>query len=321
MTRPRYIVRGQICFVTAEAVKQMFQFVPRPEVVRVFRYLLAVAAHEFDMKVHEVLCMSNHFHMLMTDVHGQLPDFMHYFDSLLARSLNSLRGTSGAVFEKDYNLVVETDEEKILEHAVYTLANPCKADLVRRSKQWPGFSTLRMEYGQTVRIERPRIGMWKPELEVRSSKQGRSRGRVTHRGKPSQLPDVVEFRLERPPICERLEDAALRAEVRRRLDERELEYIRLREQTKRGVLGERKIVAQPWYAMPESIRELFGTQPTVAGRRKWARIEALQRKATFEMAYANARQAFLDGVRDVVWPLGTWLMRVRFGLPSETSPP
>lgn len=30
---------------------------------------------------------------------------------------------------------------------------------------------------------------------------------------------------------------------------------------------------------------------------------------------------FLAGVRDVVWPVGTWLMRVRYGLPCGMAPP
>ena len=54
--------------------------------------------------------------------------------------------------------VVEvTDDEKAIEHAMYTLANPCSANLVKRSKQWPGFSTLRMKYGDSRAIERPLV--------------------------------------------------------------------------------------------------------------------------------------------------------------------
>ena len=89
----------------------MFRFVPVAEVVRVFEYLFAVAAERYRMDVHEVLCMSNHFHVLMTDVDGVLPDFMGYFNSLLARSLNAMRGTSGSVFEKEYSVVEVTDDE------------------------------------------------------------------------------------------------------------------------------------------------------------------------------------------------------------------
>ena len=51
------------------------------------------------------------------------------------------------------------------------------------------------------------------------------------------------------------------------------------------------------------------------------RIEALQRRADFVLAHGVARTRFLAGERDVVWPFGTWLMRVRLGLPCENAPP
>jgi len=323
MTAPRSVVPGRLCFVTARAVCRMFRFVPVAEVVRVFEYLFAVAAARYRMDVHEVLCMSNHFHVLMTDVDGVLPDFMGYFNSLLARSLNAMRGTSGSVFEKEYSVVEVTDDEKAVEHAMYTLANPCSANLVRRSKQWPGFSTLRMKYGDTRAIERPRIGLWKREARVenRRRKKKRDPKRGWRRGKPSVLPDVIEFELVRPPICRALGDRELRAEILARLDARELELIEERRDRGTEVLGVARVLAQPWYGFPGRPEDLFGTSPGVSGKSKWARIEALQRRADFVLAHGVARTRFLAGERDVVWPFGTWLMRVRLGLPCENAPP
>lgn len=307
----------------------MFRFVPVREVVQVFEYLFAVAAERYGMQVHEVLCMSNHFHALITDVEGRLPEFMTYFDSLLARSLNAMRGVSGSVFEKEYSLVEVTDDEKGLEHAVYTLANPCSVHLVRRSKQWPGFSTLRMKYGETRTIERPKVGLWKREgerergetVENRGRRKAREPKRALHRGKPSVLPEVVELRLVRPPVYRMLSDAELRAEVWERLDARELELIEERRARGAEVLGAAKVLAQPWYGFPGRPEDMFGMDPGVSGKSKWARIEALQRRKEFAAAYALARARFLAGVRDVLWPFGTWLMRVRFGLACETAPP
>ena len=323
VTPPRYVVPGQLCFLTARAVGRMFRFVPRPEVVRVFEYLFAVAAERHGMQIHEVLCMSNHFHVLLTDVEGRVPEFMKYFDSLLARSLNAMRGSSGSVFEKRPNNVEVTDEEKALEHAVYTLANPCSSHLVRRTKQWPGFSTSKMNYGETRSIERPRIGLWKrAQLKVERKRVRRQNPkRARHRGKPSVLPEVVELRLVRPPVFAKLSDVELRAEVRRRLDARELELIEWRKIQGKEVLGASRVIAQPWYGFPGRPEDLFGTEPAVSGRSKWARIEALQRREEFEAAHALARARFLEGIRDVVWPWGTWLMRVCYGLPCKTAPP
>jgi putative transposase len=290
----------------------MFMFLPKRTVVRLFEYLLAVAAREFGVHVHEVLCMSNHFHVLLTDVRGQLPDFMHYFDSLLARSLNACRGSSGSVFEKEYGLVVETDEDKVIEHAVYTLANPCTEHLVRRSRQWPGFSTLHLPYGQKVRIARPKVGLWKDDP------MPNKRARPQRQGKPSRLPDVIDFELVRPPVWRELDDAQLREEVRRRLDGRELQLIEARRQTGMDVLGVRHVLSQRWDGSPREPEQLYTTKPRVAGS-GWA--QELQRIREFVVAHARARARFLAGHRDVLWPVGTWQMRVRHGVPCETSPP
>jgi len=322
MTRPRRIVPGQLCFVTAEAVRRMFLFVPQREVVRLVQYLFALSAKRFGMRIHEALWMSNHFHVLMTDVDGRLPDFMHYLDMLLARSLNAIRGTSGTVFEKEYGLTAETDEQKIFEHAVYILANPCAADLVRRSRQWPGFSTLRMKYGEVRRYERPKIGLWKSLVgqAERRRKQRREPKRAQKRGKPSRLPEFAELTLERPPIFSHMSDSELRSEILRRLDEHEIELIGERRKTGHDVAGVAQVLAQPWYLAPEKPRDLFGLKPTVAGKDKQARIAALQRRREFEEAYDRTRVAFLGGDRDALWPFGTWLMRVRFGLPCVAPP-
>jgi REP element-mobilizing transposase RayT len=316
MTLPRCIIAGRTCFITARAVRRMFLFLPERDVVRVFEYLLAVAANKFGVRIHEALCMSNHFHILLTDVEGRVPDFMNFFDALLARSVNALRGTSGTVFEEEYGLVVETSEEKMVAHAVYTLSNPCSDHLVKRSRQWPGFSTLRMEYGQTVTIERPKVGLWKGEEQPGG--HARKRGGEVRRGKSSRLPESVEFTLERPPVWMELSDDELRAEIRRRLDEREIELIDQRRREGRDVVGRKGVLAQRWDGFPRQAEELFGVQPRVAGR-LWR--AALQELRGFVDAYRNARDRFLEGQRGVVWPFGTWAMRVRFGLPCEIAPP
>lgn len=258
--------------------------------------------------------MSNHFHILVTDVRGNLPDFMHCFDTLLARSLNALRGSSGSVFEAEYGLVVETDEDKVVSHAVYTLANPCAAHLVKRSRQWPGFSTLGMEYGQTVLIERPKIGLWKEDADGRSRKPRRE----PRRSKSSKLPQFVEFTLERPPVWTGLSDGELRAEIRRRLEAREIELIEQRRADRRDVLGRRAVLAQRWDGFPREQEELFETQPRVAGCLWRAGLRWFQ---DFLVAYRSARARFRNGQRDVVWPAGTWAMHFKFGLPCDTAPP
>jgi hypothetical protein len=49
-------------------------------------------------------------------------------------------------------------------------------------------------------------------------------------------------------------------------------------------LGMQEVMKQSWRASPESVEKWFQIQPTVAGRNKWARIEALQASASLPPA-------------------------------------
>ena len=49
-------------------------------------------------------------------------------------------------------------------------------------------------------------------------------------------------------------------------------------------------------------------------RDKWRRIEALQRLTTFLRVFREAFRAWARGVRDVVFPAGTYLMQVHHGV-------
>lgn len=322
VTPPRYIVKDQLCFVTVRTVGRMFKLLPRRDVVRVIAYLFALAVERFGLRIHEVMFLSDHFHFLATDSRGCLPKFLEYFDSLLARSLNAIWKHRGAVIESGYNLVTVTDPERALVHATYILANPCKEGLVRRSLQWPGFSSRRMRYGQTVTFERPNVGLWRsPAKRPRKRKRPMAPGRARHRGGSSKLPDRVELTLHPPPMGDDPRTAEeIRAEILRRLDARELELIDERRRQGKDVLGKKKVLEQKWWQFPGRDEDWFGETPMVSGLSREARIQARVRLAEFRRAYRRARERFVAGVRDVIWPHGTWMMRVRHGLPCGQPP-
>jgi len=54
---------------------------------------------------------------------------------------------------------------------------------------------------------------------------------------------------------------------------------------------------------------LTQSDPRVAARSKWSRIEALLRNRAFRDAYIAARESFVAGVRDVIFPAGTYWLR------------
>jgi hypothetical protein len=52
----------------------------------------------------------------------------------------------------------------------------------------------------------------------------------------------------------------------------------------------------------------------VAGRDKWKRVEALSRLVDFLRSYREAWVALRAGARDVLFPAGTYWLRVAYGV-------
>ena len=75
------------------------------------------------------------------------------------------------------------------------------------------------------------------------------------------------------------------------------------------VLGRRAVLTQKWTARPASREARRELDPRVAARSGWRRIEALLRNRAFRDAYIAARESFVAGVRDVVFPPGTYWLR------------
>jgi putative transposase len=59
--------------------------------------------------------------------------------------------------------------------------------------------------------------------------------------------------------------------------------------------------------------------PRVAARDKWKRIEVLGRLATFLQAYRDALAAYFAGDEGVLFPAGTYAMRVVHGVPCAAD--
>ncbi len=324
VTPPRCILPGQTLFVSCRAVSRQFRLLPTAAVRKLVLYALGVYLSDDRyagrVLLHEFCFLSNHYHLLLTDLGGVLPDFMRDVNSLISRSLNAHRGTTGTNFEKGYNAVLVTDPE----HAVYTLANPAAAHLVVRARQWGGATSVGMDYGEGLAVTRPAVGIWKhtdddaPPRPRRRRKTSMDPTRAAHAGR-STLPERVELVLTRPDVRADLTDAELRAHILRRLHQRELELKDERRRRGHGVLGMRGVLRQKWHESPGSREDLFGSEPVASGRSKWAVAEAKQRRQEFLAAYAQALAAYRAGDHDVEFPPGTWLMVQRYR--AKCAPP
>lgn len=284
------------------------------EVVETLLFILAYALSRVDVDIHEFCWMSNHFHLVLTTRDDKLPNMMKTPNSLTSRALNALRGWSGSNIEPGYNIVVETDADAILEHCAYTLANPCAANMVAFARQWRGLTSYLLSYGQTLQVPRPTFGLWGA---IRKHVM-RSKGRAARAGR-LRTPESVELELVRPPVWQGKSDIEVRAEIMRRVGEHERKAEAKRAEAGRRVLGMKRVRAQHWNDLPRKRDDMFGPVPVAAGS-KWAKREARKRNWRFVEAYREARQAWLGGDSDVVFPYGTYLFRERYGVRCAAPP-
>ncbi len=316
-TPPRKIDKGMFFYVTVRAMHRRYRFVPKRRIYRAIRFCFTAVLDKYrnegKIELYEFVFMSNHYHLLGRDLVGCLPKFVQEFNALLSAELNALRGTSDSNFSrKPYGLVQVHGNARLVEHAVYTLANPISAFLVARAKHWPGLSSLKLEYGDSVVVDKPRGGLWSGRA-AHVGRRGSQRSKRAAFADRSVLPDHATLTLDRPPVMLHLSDSELRQHIRDRLAERERELDA--ERTRRGirVVGRRRVLNTHHDDMPKS-EELFARNPTFSAETAEQRAYFAAAYKAFVSAYRLARDAYYFakvGLRNkIVFPPGTYRLRV-----------
>jgi len=131
------------------------------------------------------------------------------------------------------------------------------------------------------------------------------------------MPESEELAFSTPPGFESAE--AFQVRVIARVIELEKEAAAKRESSRVAVLGARRILKQRHTNRPAPGEPRRALNPRIAARDKWKRIEALGRMVSFLERHREALVEFCRGERNVVFPLGTYLMRVRFGVSCASS--
>jgi hypothetical protein len=269
------------------------------------------------IEVYEFEFMSNHYHLLGRDLVGCLPEFIKELNALISCQLNALRGTSDSNFSrKPYGLIRVYGDERLIKHAVYTLANPVADFLVARSRHWPGVSSLNLEYGQTVVVDKPKFGLWSGRAAHADRRASKLSKRSAHANR-SVLPDQAELVLDRPPVMLHLSDTELRQHIRELLAQRERELDAERASRKIRVVGRRRVIAMHHDTMPKP-EELFGRNPTFSAETPRQRAVFAAAYRAFKAAYYIARDKYYAAkleLRDkIIFPAGTYRLRVLDGV-------
>jgi hypothetical protein len=187
--------------------------------------------------------------------------------------------------------------EDVVAKIAYVLANPVAAGLVRRGREWPGLWTALERLGAAT------LTAVRPEGFFR---------------KKGPLPETVELELTAPAAVGPID--AFRADVAAALDALERGTHQARGATGEGsgsadgFLGVARVLAQSPWGRARTWEPRGTLNPRVAARDKWKRIEVLTRLVDFLRAYRAAWRARRAGDLAVVFPAGTYLLRVAHGV-------
>ena len=292
VTAPRQIVAGAVYLVTRRCAQRQFLLRPSRATNQLFLYVLALAAQRFGIQVHAFCVLSNHVHLILSDPHALLPAFHQLLAALVARAVNASLGRWETFWAPgSYSAVRLLSPADVVDKTAYALANPVAAGLVAAGSAWPGlWSAPERVGGDEYVVKRP------PHFF--DPKGG--------------LPEELTLRLTTPPGFD--SPKQFRDQLDRALELREDEARSMR-RGRGGFLGVARVLSQKPTARPAPGEPRRTLNPRVAGRDKWKRIEALGRLVDFLRSYRTAWKARQAGDRDVVFPHGTYLLRVLHGVP------
>ena len=300
MSRPRPVVAGSTVFITRRTLRRHFLLRPDSEVRQLFVYALAVSATRYGLAVHAFDVMSSHYHLVATDTRGELPDFLAYCHRLVALGLKVLRKWEGAVWDDAQTSVVQLRTPEAIVNAIgYTLANPVAAGLVRYAREWPGAKS------RVADLAGGRMRAARPDYYFDAEND--------------DWPEYAELELTLPPSVAPEGADAWRDAVRASVTEHEIRGREaVAEQGWRFLGADRAEKVSP-YDRATSFEPLVSRNPTFAvGGVSGAYRTAVKVLRAFRAAYDAALERWCAGLRDAVFPAGTWWMVRHHNAPVAT---
>lgn len=263
-------------------------------------YLFAVGCERYAMEPISVCVMSNHYHAVLHDRDGQLPAFLQWFHTMVAKIVNARRGRWDRFWDaRQTSVCLLGDPSKVVAEAAYVLTNPTAAGLVERSGDWPGFRSAPGACAAKQReIRRPRAFF----------------------ASDGTFPKVVRLRYVVPSTHSSLtppEFAKLLSDMVRAVEDEHRASVRSRGGSFLGVRGVKK---QPWDSKPSTKAPRRVLSPRVAACDSDRRRGLLAMLAAFVRDHAAALEELREGWRDVYFPAGTWLLPHVYGIQVHPPP-
>jgi putative transposase len=296
MSLPRRVLPGETYLLTRRCYQRTFRLRPSDSTTAIFKYCLALAAQKTGVIIHAVCVMSNHHHLVVTDPLGQLPDFLRELHRTTAKALNASQGQWENLWSSEQpNAVRLGDGEDVARKMAYVATNPVDAGLVADPSDWPGLNVWETE---DLVVERP-LDYFSPRGEA---------------------PERLTLRIEPPPHAS-LPGTPFRERLKTLIADRIAAASRAVNAAGLTFLGCAAVLGTSFIARAKSYEVKRGMVPTVAASDPGLRAGLLRARNAFLIAYDSALARWRQGVREAVFPAGTWWMRVHHGAAVDAPAP
>ncbi len=289
MSAPRQTLPASTYLVTRRCTQRQFLLRPSAVVNQIVAYCIGLAAERTGVLVHALCVLSDHYHGVFTDVFGRLPEFEEIAHKLIARCVNASLGRWENLWSAEAPSAVRLEDDgAVLDKIVYTLCNPTAAGLVAFGKEWPGQRTRPRDIAGTQTVIR------RPGVFFRED---------------GPTPETVVLRIV-PPAIEGMTPEQIASEIETRVETRERELRDEAARAGRSFLGRRGVLGQSTDASPKTREPRRKLSPRVAAADPAVRIDAIARIKQFLLDYRDALLKWKRGIRDVLFPNGTYALRL-----------
>ena len=317
MAAPNCYLPGTTYMITRRVAQRQLRLRPTSAdpsedlIRRIFVYCVGWAAKRTGVQVHAMIVMGNHWHAVVTDPGTMISEFMHHVHLFVSKLLNVKQ-------EEGENLWAVgpgpplglVRPEDVLRKLVYLISNAVAANLVLTPEEYPALHTTAADVGVRAFVaRRPRWFFRQPTAD---GKKAKSR-------KPIRTPDQVKLEITKPPAFADLSDEGFRSLLQEAVDEN---VAQLRADCARRPLGPGGVLAQDPRSRPGPAIPDRKVSPSVACKNTRRRIEALARTTAFRAHHRDASKRWKaakseEERRAIVFPAGTYWMRVHFGVTCE----
>ena len=147
--KPRILQTEYPYHLVCRTNNQTFRFMKK-KFTKIFFSVLAETIKKYELFVHHVVLMSNHYHIVATATDKNLHRAMQYLNSRVAVKFNKAEGRSGHLWGDRYkSCIIDTDEHYLV-CVRYVYRNPKRAGMVENLEDFEDSSFKFWAFGKKV---------------------------------------------------------------------------------------------------------------------------------------------------------------------------